>query len=574
MPEKRYHGIPSGLLPVLIDLYFTYYYNGHLLIHRPSFTQALERETVRLDLVLSICALAAKFYVDERGSASLVEAQFCREWAEAAGRMALREYECPSRQNIIVFLNLALYWYTGGGFQRSSMHSGCAYNTAWTLGLPCVQQEIDEPMESEQRRRAFWGCYLLNSFSWASLFPRVPTDAMLNIKLPCPESKFKAGAPQCSITLRSGQGTQSIFAELVRAMATWSEVVALIGKPEADLSTRLVGIQAQEARLQEAFSKISGEFQLSCESMPSTAPDDLANLLLLHVIYHQCWCSLHSSIVPLFSWSDGDDNYSYAQQLSGQLALDHSYAVSALLETALGLDWDPRRMPSFIGYAAYCACAIQTPFLWCSNVSVKQHAVRSMLANLKTLQILGNHWVFLKVLGRYAYRLYKAHRNHPFPLTDEPAKMGPAAMKGFKATNPRARQSILTHNTIIVNEEGSFARGTEDIGDLGLEEDPATAGVRAAPGPGAGAGAVAGAGPEDEESLTSFISQISREERAAPVDGQLALMLDPLLPPDDLAAYEFGRFGGAFDLSGEGGDLESFGHVEDWISELLREEVP
>ncbi|KAI2915207.1 hypothetical protein CBS147320_10045 [Aspergillus niger] len=42
----------------------------------------------------------------------LVDSQFDREWAEAAGRMAFQEAESPNGDNVVVFLNLALFWYS------------------------------------------------------------------------------------------------------------------------------------------------------------------------------------------------------------------------------------------------------------------------------------------------------------------------------------------------------------------------------------------------------------------------------------------------------------------------------
>ncbi|KAK4939289.1 hypothetical protein LTR10_020378 [Elasticomyces elasticus] len=373
---------------------------------------------------------------------------------------------------------------------------------------------------------------------------------MVNMPLPCCENEFGLGKPQGGVSLKSGQSTQSIYAEVVRVMALWSAVVALVKQPEASLTNRLAEIQVLDGRIHEAYSKLSECFQLTSNNMSSTHLDDLPNLLLLHVMYQQCWCSLHSSIVPLFSWSVFDDNYSYAQQLSAQTAFEHANTVSSLLDTALKLNWDATRMPSFIGYAAYCACAIQTPFLWCLQLEVKQHAVRSVLANLKTLQVLGNHWKFLKVLGKYACHLYKVHASRPFPLADEPKNMTGAALKGIRP-NARARLSILAHNTILVNEEGSFARIPEDIGDLSLNE----AGSQ-------------NAALDNEENIAGFMSHISGEGRT--VTNQLPVMMDPFLPSENLDYYDLS---GAFHQPTGAQDMDSFGNIEDWISELLQHEA-
>lgn len=100
--------------------------------------------------------------------------------------------------------------------------------------------------------------------------------------------------------------------------------------------------------------------------MAAVPVQDLPKLLLLQVIYNQCLCSLHSSIVPLFSWSHCEGVFAHEQQLSAQTAFEHANSVSKLQHAPLELDWNARRMPSFVGYAAYSACAIQAPFLWCS----------------------------------------------------------------------------------------------------------------------------------------------------------------------------------------------------------------
>lgn len=53
-----------------------------------------------------------------------MENGFSHEWAEAASRAAFLELETPCHDNIVVFLNLALYWYGVGKFQRTSVHAG------------------------------------------------------------------------------------------------------------------------------------------------------------------------------------------------------------------------------------------------------------------------------------------------------------------------------------------------------------------------------------------------------------------------------------------------------------------
>ncbi|KNG83811.1 hypothetical protein ANOM_008001, partial [Aspergillus nomiae NRRL 13137] len=539
IPEKRYFGVPASLLPILIDLYYTHLYNASLLLYRPSLTRALELDTIRTDVLLSICALASRFYTDSKGAAVLLDSHFDREWAEAAGRMALREVESPKSENVVVFLNLALFWYSHGQFRRSNMLTactrlfnsqlGCASNTAWVLGVPPDEKSNGSSLDSEMQRRRFWACYLQCSFQADTLFPKIPTEGMLNIRLPCSESEFQLGNPQSSITLKDVESTQSIYAELIRAMALWSSVVLLIKQTGLSLASRLAEMQTLDGRIHEAWSKLDPCFHLECTRMEAVPSHELPKLLLLHVIYHQCLCSLHSSIVPLFSWSPCEGVFAYAQQLSAQTAFEHANSVSALLRASLELDWDCRRMPSFIGYAAYSACAILTPFIWCSQPNVRQRAVSSILASLKTLQILGNHWAFLGVLGRFACGLYKVHASDPFPLA--------------------ARLSILTHNSIIISDQGSTAQGTDDIGDLGLDNANSRE-----------------SGPA-EENLAGFIAQISSEVGGAGCE--LPITINPFL---HLEAVGSSLLDGSFNQPMIGSDMAQIGHIEDCILELLRHE--
>ncbi|OAA68003.1 Zn(2)-C6 fungal-type DNA-binding domain protein [Niveomyces insectorum RCEF 264] len=550
IPEKRYCGVPEALITPLIDLYYTHIYNAPLLMRRPSLERAVQTNSIRTNVLLCICALAGKYYKDAKGAHVLVDNHFCREWAETAGRLALREVEFPTPDNVVVFLNLALYWYSTGDFQRSHIHSACAFNTAWILGVPPQSNNAGrgDPLAAEVRRRRFWGCYLLNCFQCDSLFPKVPTEAMQSLNLPCSEAEFLLPNPPPGAVLKSKAPTKSIFAELVRAMELWSAVVVLIRKTDWTMAERLVEMQKLDGRIHEAWAALDPAFDLDVAHIATAVPqDDLPRLLLLHIIYHQCFCSLHSSIVPLFSLG-AYEGFSYAQQLSAQTAFEHANSVSALLQEALDLYWDAARMPSFIGYAAYCACAIQTPFLWCQQPDVKHRAARNILANLKTLQVLGQHWAFVKLLGRFACGLYRVHANGSHILTDEPRKMAPGVLNSTPPANSRARQSILTHNTIIVSDRSSVMQDVDDIDDISLE----TADER---------GAVSA-----EDKIANFISRITNEA-GDDTGRELQTITDALLA--DNQSLGFQDRDGTFDWVMGGPYLDQFGLTEDRITEFL-----
>lgn len=281
---------------------------------------------------------------------------------------------------------------------------GCASNTAFVIGMPTHRkgpgQQDSDFLQSEMTRRRFWGCYVLSCFQAWTLFPKTPSEAILNLPLPCRDDDFETGLPfaPSTFTLKSEQAEESTYAELIKVIALWSAVESLIKQPEPNLSQRIADIQNLDARIEASWARVPSTIRVDANTMSTAAMDHLPVKLLVQVMYHQCICALHSSIVPLFSWSKSDDTHLYARQVSGQIALDGASTLSSLLEAALSLNWDASRLPAFIGYAAYCACAIQLPFLWCHNQNIKQRTVRNVLTNLRTMHVIGAHWKNIHIL--------------------------------------------------------------------------------------------------------------------------------------------------------------------------------
>lgn len=177
-----------------------------------------------------------------------------------------------------------------------------------------------------------------------------------------------------------------------------TQVYLLIKKPESTVSSRLAAIQVLDARISTWWSSIAPSLVLSSDILHSIPLSILPRLLLIHIVYHQCLCALHSSIVPLYSWSTSDDSCLYARQVSAQIALEHANAASALFDAALRHQWDHSRITSFVGYAAYCACAIQIPFMWCSNPIIREKANANVLIDLKMIQLLAKNWKLVAYL--------------------------------------------------------------------------------------------------------------------------------------------------------------------------------
>ncbi|OAQ82132.1 fungal specific transcription factor domain-containing protein [Purpureocillium lilacinum] len=177
-------GIPSSLLPKLVDLYFAHVDNASLLLHRPSFVQSLSTGSVTKHVVLSVCALAYNTLLDEG---------FARGWAEEAGRLAFSQVENPTEDNLVTFLNLTLFWYSQGQWQRMIVYEGNAACTSRVLGLGTSQSLAQNPsFSAELSRRRFWACFLINQFgNEAARCPKMNLADFEGIMLPCNEEDFE-----------------------------------------------------------------------------------------------------------------------------------------------------------------------------------------------------------------------------------------------------------------------------------------------------------------------------------------------------------------------------------------------
>lgn len=177
-----------------------------------------------------------------------------------------------------------------------------------------------------------------------------------------------------------------------------SSVVSFIKSPDPDLNAKVARIQVLDEELSQWWQGIPDDLVLTPSNIAKVQKDQVPNILLLNVVYHQSLCALHSSIVPLFSWGEGDVSCATARQISAQEAYEHACTASELFDAVLSGYDGVSAMPSFIAYAAYCGCAIQIPFMRSSNYSIGKRARANVGANVKLLQIMASYWRFACLL--------------------------------------------------------------------------------------------------------------------------------------------------------------------------------
>ncbi|KAF5632721.1 hypothetical protein F52700_6258 [Fusarium sp. NRRL 52700] len=433
-----FQGIAPSLVTTLVELYFDNVYQSTLLLHKAIFLQSLTNQTVKPHILLSICAWGANFYRDDNRKATLKEQGLMEKWAKTAGRLVFQEAEELSDDNLVTFCNLSLFWHSQGSWRISYLHKGARTDLGFSIA-------------------DFTSCEKLFGFE-------AITD-IENLPLPWSEEDFAVGASESAVaTITNGVCSAGIFAQLIRGLSLWSSVVSVV-RVEGDLNLRLQEIFRIENDISSWWNSVPSRFKLDASTILNISRNDLPKIILINLVYHQSLCALHSSIVPLFCWSRGDRTYSSARQLSAQVAFDHAVAISSLISAILTTGYPLSSMPIFVAYAAYSSCAVQIPFLWCSEPSVRARAETNVDNNVKMMQGMSSYWKLASLLRLYVRCLYDVHKRNPPTVCDEPKYMDIAALVDFEVDASLARSSILQFAGMLRSDENGYVKAGDETPD-------------------------------------------------------------------------------------------------------------
>ncbi|CCT66802.1 uncharacterized protein FFUJ_12968 [Fusarium fujikuroi IMI 58289] len=457
-----FQGIAPSLVNTLVEIYFDNVYQSTLLLHRSTFMQSLANQTVKPHILLSIFAWGANFYRDNSGKATLKEQVLMTKWAKEAGALVFQDVEELSDDNLVTFCNLSLFWHSQGSWKISYLHKG---NACQLLHINGTGPKNGSSLEAELRRRRFWACYLFHCFSCEKLFRFEAIADIENLPLPWSEEDFAVGTSSSAVaTIANGVGSGSIFSELIRGLNLWSSVVSVV-RSEGDLNSRLQEIFRVENNIYSWWSNVPMAFKLDASTISSIPRKDLPKIILTNFAYHQSLCALHSSIVPLFCWSRSDKIYSSARQLSAQVAFDHAVAISSLISAVLTTGYPLSSMPIFVAYAAYSSCAIQIPFLWCSEPSVKERAQSNIDANVKMMQGMSTYWKLASLLQLYVRCLHNVHKRNPPVISGEPKYMDVSALVDFDVDASLAKSTILQFAGMLRSDENGYVKAGDETSD-------------------------------------------------------------------------------------------------------------
>lgn len=149
---------------------------------------------------------------------------FAHAWAEEAGRLVFSQTETPTEENIVTFLNLAMFWYSQGRWQRVLVHESNAVCTVRVLGLGFNAETTENSLAAELSRRRLWACFLVNQFTYgfgSGLSHRMNILDLAAVDLPCDEDYFESSSFSAEYFFCGYKPRTSIFAELIRLTSIW-----------------------------------------------------------------------------------------------------------------------------------------------------------------------------------------------------------------------------------------------------------------------------------------------------------------------------------------------------------------
>jgi hypothetical protein len=188
---------PRNVLLKLVEIYFTHVNNQtYGFLHRPTFLRHIEENKIPDGLLYSICAISARFStthapspLPRQGHKEIAAYYTGEPFAVEARRLALRDFDKPTVQNVQTLLLLALHDFGGKKGHKAWMFAGMAIRMASALrlnrevdgdaigvdkspggqegqpyGVPESRQKVSWA-EREVRRRTFWACFVMDVIS-------------------------------------------------------------------------------------------------------------------------------------------------------------------------------------------------------------------------------------------------------------------------------------------------------------------------------------------------------------------------------------------------------------------------
>ncbi|KAK2058107.1 fungal-specific transcription factor domain-containing protein [Colletotrichum caudatum] len=421
----------------LAEVFFENIYGqAYHLLHKPSYMRKLRAGTLPPVLILSVCAVAARFSSHPKLNSSSPNFLRGEEWASHARDICTRRYEWPNITILTCLLVLGLHEFGTCHGGRSWALGGQAIRMAFALQL---HKDLDhDPLnrngssqlsfiDREIRRRTMWACFLMDRFnSSGTERPTFVREETVDIPLPIKEKYFQLDMPAPTETLKgkvphpvsaedgqmaNAKDNMGVAAHMIKTIAFWGRVINYINQGGKELDPHPIwSPESQYATLLEEADKLlddlPGWLQYSPENLALHDTERMANqFLFLHIAIHQNILFLNRAAVVTpesaaaqgfprdFVTKAGDKTFAAANRVSELLKDAESHMVTA----------------PFVGYCAFSSGTIHILGIFSGNPDVEAASKRNLATNVKFLSKMKRYWGMFHYMSenlRDQYRTY------------------------------------------------------------------------------------------------------------------------------------------------------------------------
>ncbi|KUI64827.1 hypothetical protein VM1G_00456 [Cytospora mali] len=402
----------------LADIFFENVYGqAYHILHKPSYMRKLRAGTLPPVLILSVCAMSARFSNHPKLNTTPA---FLRgeEWASVARDIVTKRYEWPNITILTCLLILGLHEFATCHGGRSWSLGGQAIRMAFALQLhkdlgydPLRPGVVLSFTDREIRRRTMWACFLMDRFNSSGTDrPTFIKEETLRIPLPIKEKNFQLedmpgltenlqGDVINSVSSDESEKTEAknnmgVAAYIIKAIAVWGRVINYLNQGGKILDDRSMWDTDSE------YTKLIKQAEDMATSLPESLVYNSNNLhlhdtegmanqfLFLHIAIQQ-------NILFLSRFAVSSPNANALQDIpksfvtkAGAKAFGAANRISELLR-----DSECHFVTApFAGYCAFLSSTVHIFGIFSGNSTIEATSKRNLASNVKFLAKMKRFW--------------------------------------------------------------------------------------------------------------------------------------------------------------------------------------
>ncbi|EWZ77705.1 hypothetical protein FOXG_17084 [Fusarium oxysporum f. sp. lycopersici 4287] len=413
LPSKE---IQEHLAEVFFD---NIYGQSYHLLHKPSYMRKLKNGTLPPVLVLTVCAVAARFTSSPLVSSSGPEFLRGEEWASHARDICTRRYEWPNLTILTCLLILGLHefgtcqggrsWALGGQAIRMAfalqLHKDLEYDPLDRNGTKTQLSFIDR----EIRRRIMWACFLMDRFNSSGTDrPMFVREDTIQIPLPVKEKYFQFGLPAPTEMLdgrvphppspNDGQiadvrENMGVAAFLIRAITLWGRITTYLSQGCKDLDPNPLW-EDESHHMKHLNDAVNLEASLplslkySAENLEVHKTENTpSQFLFMHIcLQHNILLVSRAAMSARKQHGVHDDFFFEASKRTFNAANRISELLREAEQSGCFVS------APFAGYCAFSSATVHSVGIISRNPSMKLAAQANLTTNVKYLHKMKKYW--------------------------------------------------------------------------------------------------------------------------------------------------------------------------------------